>query len=283
MIKNMLKEQLNSFINMCLNRYRKRTSLDHVSWMELFYYCVRQFFHFYNGTFTKSITNYKIIDENLASIRLGDKELFFPKSMGTLLICLLLREALDKKHWHQYDTKYTPVNSDDVLVDCGASEGIWSLSIINKVKKIYLLEPQTNYCDALKKTFSSFPDEKVEIINCAAGNSDGKCEISKSGLVGKVSYNTEGYTSIYKLDTLFADKKISFIKADIEGFEFEMLKGAKNIIQRDKPKIAVAVYHDANNWQEIKNYLTSIVLEYKFIKKGLVEKGKPLMLHAWVD
>jgi len=272
------------FCKMCTNKYKNRADLNHVSWLQLILYCIRQFFHLYKGTFTAALKSYKKINNEIASIIVLDRKLFLPAALKINDITLLLREALDPKHWHQYDTPVTPVTSDDIVVDCGTSEGIWAASIINKVKKVYLIEPQYNYYELLLKTFNSNSDkEKTEIINCALGNIDGNCNIDGTGNTAAIKINNEeGNLLIYKLDTLLKDKNISFIKADIEGFELEMLKGATEIIKKNKPKIAITVYHPDNNWKEIKNFLTLLVPEYKFIRKGLIFKGKPLMLHAWI-
>jgi ribonuclease HII len=44
------------------------------------------------------------------------------------------------------------------------------------------------------------------------------------------------------LDECLGNEKVSFIKMDIEGSEYEALLGAKNIIMRDKPKLADVLY-----------------------------------------
>jgi predicted RNA methylase len=43
--------------------------------------------------------------------------------------------------------------ADDVVADLGAAEGNFSLSIINKVKKIYIFEYDKEWVEALKAPF----------------------------------------------------------------------------------------------------------------------------------
>lgn len=69
---------------------------------------------------------------------------------------------------------------------------------------------------------------------------------------------------VITLDNYFEDKRITFIKADIEGHEMKMLKGAENIIKKYKPKMALCVYHKLTDIFDFIDYLQKIVPEYKF-------------------
>jgi hypothetical protein len=90
--------------------------------------------------------------------------------------------------------------------------------------------------------------------------------------------------SINKVDTLFNKvEKITYLKADIEGFEAEMLKGAEQTIKRNKPKIAITTYHTQNNPEEIISIIKEFVPEYNYYVKGIYEKTpKPVMIHFWI-
>jgi len=51
------------------------------------------------------------------------------------------------------------------------------------------------------------------------------------------------------LDRVFADAKpLHVVKIDVEGAEHLVLKGMKNILQTQRPKLVIEV-HDAENWQ----------------------------------
>ena len=63
---------------------------------------------------------------------------------------------------------------------------------------------------------------------------------------------------------IIKDDKITFLKMDIEGSELKALHGARKIIQRDKPKLAICVYHKPEDIIEIPLYINSLVPEYKF-------------------
>jgi hypothetical protein len=92
-----------------------------------------------------------------------------------------------------------------------------------------------------------------------------------------------GDIDVCRLDTLFAEETVNFIKADIEGLEMDMLHGAMKIIRRDRPRIAITVYHEQNDWREVKNFILSLVPDYRWQLKGMMSWGKPLMLHMNAD
>lgn len=57
---------------------------------------------------------------------------------------------------------------------------------------------------------------------------------------------------------------MTYIKMDIEGAELEALKGAKNIIETQRPKLAICIYYSLSDLYEIPLYLMQICKGYKF-------------------
>ncbi len=89
--------------------------------------------------------------------------------------------------------------------------------------------------------------------------------------------------ALKKIDTLFEGKKITYMKADIEGFEQDMLMGAAEVIKANKPKIAITAYHRPNDYKKMIALIKSCVPEYKCHVKGIHgEEPKPVMIHFWI-
>jgi Methyltransferase FkbM domain len=135
-----------------------------------------------------------------------------------------LRLEQDSRSPHRYLDGNFDVTENDVVVDVGAAEGNFSLSVIEKAGYIYLFEADKNWIKALKATFAPW-SHKIEIIP------------------KYVSDRTSDKT--IALDDFFDESQtIDFIKADVEGAEAEVLRGARNTIERQKNlKIAICTYH----------------------------------------
>jgi hypothetical protein len=54
---------------------------------------------------------------------------------------------------------------------------------------------------------------------------------------------------------------------DIEGYELDALKGAERLIKKNKPKLAISIYHKPEDFFEIPLLLKRFVPEYKIYIK----------------
>ena len=85
-----------------------------------------------------------------------------------------------------------------------------------------------------------------------SGGADSRLDMSA---VKKVQVDT--------IDHLCAGDKITFIKMDIEGSERYALEGAVQVIKRDKPRMAICIYHSPEDMYEIPFWIKNTVPEYK--------------------
>lgn len=212
------------------------------------------------------------------------RKLFWPTKFSVEGINQVTAETFDTEDWHYYRYKNTDVENGEIILDIGTAEGLFPLVVVDKCEQIYMVEPSTVFCVALEKTFSDF-SHKTIVFNTAVGSIDDEVYFNQDSLAGQISESkSEGNKiQLRKIDTLMKDKKITFLKADIEGFEQEMLVGAENTIKNNKPKIAITTYHKENNPQEIIKLIKSYVPEYNYHIKGIHgEEPKPVMIHFWI-
>lgn len=64
-------------------------------------------------------------------------------------------------------------------------------------------------------------------------------------------------------DVVDPQERVTMIKMDIEGSELEALRGARKTICRDKPRLAVCIYHKAEDMTEVPLYIKELVPEYR--------------------
>jgi FkbM family methyltransferase len=58
--------------------------------------------------------------------------------------------------------------------------------------------------------------------------------------------------------------KVCFIKADLEGYAFKMIKGAMNTIKTQRPVLSIGIYHNYEELFEIKPFLQEKIIDYVF-------------------
>ena len=234
----------------------------------------------------KFIKKIEIEEDYIISFYSFDHKLYWPQYFPINRLDQVVAETFDIDDWHYYQKQHTEVTQNEIILDIGTAEGLFPLKVIDKCKHVYMIEPSKIFYDCLQKSFIEFSD-KTTIFNTAVGNEDGIISFDENSLNGMVSFENNEHSnkiSIHKIDTLFKNnEKITYLKADIEGFEQEMLKGAEQTIKRNKPKIAITTYHTQNNPDEIIAIIKGYVPEYNYYVKGVYGiTPKPILIHFWI-
>ena len=132
------------------------------------------------------------------------------------------------------------------IIHAGSGFGDF-LPALKNCNKIWTFEPNTLMYESSLETISLNKLVNVEIFPYALSDSNGignLKHIDEKGLeMGPRSEMGNGVeVKTIKLDSIISnDTKISLIHLDLEGYEFEALKGAKEIIERDKPIIVLEI------------------------------------------
>lgn len=131
-------------------------------------------------------------------------------------------------------------------------------------------------------------DEQIELVQSAVGNKSGKAYLGSTNLNNGLSANLSETSdvngeevSVITLDEAFKGRKIGFIKADIESYEFAMLEGAKNIIKTQHPCLAVCIYHNAVDLYSIPMMIHEMYPEYKMAIRHHSYTTAETVLYAW--
>ncbi len=168
---------------------------------------------------------------------------------------LLKEQDVRSPHCYINDKKRTP-KTGSCIADVGAAEGIFALDWVEDAQKIYLFECNPKWIASLKRTFEPWK-EKVEIVE---------------KYIGKDDDENKGIISV---DSFFADKKIDFIKADIEGMETDLLEGGEVTFNTRIKQVCLCAYHN----QDDETKIVKLLEQYGFKH----EANPGFMLYASID
>jgi len=163
----------------------------------------------------------------------------------------------------QYFEDFLNLKAGEVFVDCGGFDGDTSEEFIARCpnyEKIYFFEPsETNLLEAKERLAGK---NNIEFIDKGVSDKEECLSFSFNGSASEVSSDGEFTIQTTTIDK-YTDKKVTFIKMDLEGWELTALKGSENHIKNDCPKLAIAVYHKPQDFYEIFEYVKSIQPKYK--------------------
>jgi FkbM family methyltransferase len=215
------------------------------------------------------------------------RPLYWPKGLPLQHLHMIIAESFYKNDWHRYEVPETQVSSGDVVLDCGAAEGLFSLQAMGRADSVIAFEPSPEFVCSLHMTFKDV--QNVKIIPKALGRTPGKAILNFGSVESKVSQEQNSGIAIdmTTIDNWVSENntRVDFIKGDLEGYEMEVLRGATETIKEFKPKIALTTYHPGNDWKEVLAFCRSLVPQYRYRVKGIsfLEPGyaRPVMIHLW--
>ncbi len=143
------------------------------------------------------------------------------------------------------------------VVEVGANIGYFVLQehiILGNTGKIYAIEPNPLSVKYLKKNVKINSMKNVKLLNMGVSDKNGEMTflMSKKWNLSRFQNDKKTTTSdvlkeipvkIKTLDSLFANKKVNFIRTDIEGYEYQMIKGAQKVLSNNKNLIIFLEFH----------------------------------------
>ena len=162
---------------------------------------------------------------------------------------------------------------DEVYVDVGVYDfqnGVDFIKWANKgFKKIYAFEPDLKQYKGCINRIGAMEDgikNKIELINKGLSSKNGYLEFpAEYRGSGVYDSNDTIKVEVVTFDSCRKDDEVvSFIKMDVEGAEMDVLQGMKETIRKDKPRIAVCIYHKYNDVVDVSSFLLNLVPDYKF-------------------
>lgn len=134
---------------------------------------------------------------------------------------------------------------DDIFVDVGANVGVYSIlaSGVAGAKSI-AIEPSDESSEIFRQNIAiNNLESRITLINCVVGNQSGHISFTKGlDAINRVTREDDlkKNSELIKeetLDNLLKNDFPSCIKIDVEGFELNVLKGAKEILKKPELKL----------------------------------------------
>jgi FkbM family methyltransferase len=179
------------------------------------------------------------------------------------------------------------LKEDECLVDGGAFDGDTLRAFLRErcedFARIHAVEPDPASFASLCTFVQKLPAEvsrRIFTYEAAMGMGTGTVHIQSQG--NHLSTLGEQGTPVNTLavDDLPGDQPITFIKFDLEGSERAALAGARRTIARDRPVVAVAVYHHPADLFELPLMAKDLCPDYRFHLRTHNRFGLDVVLYA---
>lgn len=189
------------------------------------------------------------VETRLRYVLLNGKKLFFKKSWTPYDIKKAVHALLieqDEQSAHRYLTPDFEVSAEDVAIDIGSAEGNFTLNIIDKIQRAYVIEADPEWGEALRATFAPWKD-KVTIITKFMSDKESSNEVT----VDSIYHN---------------DKDINLLKIDVEGSEDKVLSGATKLFntQTKQQKVILCTYHKQHDADKFSKLLSDLGFSISF-------------------
>lgn len=190
----------------------------------------------------KKIKYKVLLDEtiNMPYVEYFGRKMYYPKDFpfevdeeGNACIINVVEEDQYEGSPHQYENSKHCFRGG-ILVDAGVAEGNFALKYVDIAEKIYLIEPEERWLEALKWTFKPYMD-KVIIVPKFLGRKDNDLETT--------------------IDSIIGNGRCDFIKMDIEGAEPDALIGAMQVLKNNDVSLSICSYHGHHDEMQIRMML----------------------------
>jgi len=247
---------------------------------------IKTLFYFYqkgkNLLGGRGLTKYSFV-RKVKNYSSSNLQTDYAEVFGNKLILSKKGLALAISHYGAYEELEAKIMEEkikvgSIVVDVGANIGLHTLNmarIVGNTGRVFAFEPDPSNFEILGENVKINNYQNIILEEKAVGDKHGRVTLYQSDNPGNhrlfpQTKQTKGEVEVEltSLDKYFIDsnlaEKISFIKIDVEGLEFSVLNGMKNILKNNK-KIKILFEFVPENIMEVGfapigvlNLLTSI-------------------------
>lgn len=169
----------------------------------------------------------------------------------------------------------------EVFIDGGAYDGGTAIDFTKWSPgggSVIAWEPD---CDNQKKCRKLFEEKGLtyELISKGLWNEKAELRLKMDQTASRITEDGDIRIEVDSIDNL-VKAPATFIKMDIEGSEYQALRGAEKTIQKYKPRLAICVYHKPEDIWELPWLIHEIHPEYRFYLRHYSFADNETVLYA---
>jgi FkbM family methyltransferase len=180
------------------------------------------------------------------------------------------------------------LDENDALLDCGAFDGdtirqALALDDNSMGPVVHAVEADSISFSRLQEFVNELSEasrQRMHLYPYAVGLKRGVTHFECSGTVDSKISAQGSLVEIYPIDELFAEIPLTFIKMDIEGAEYDALRGATKVMQRNQPILAICVYHTQNDIWRIPLLVHEMLPKHKLYLRAYEGDGFQTVMYA---
>jgi FkbM family methyltransferase len=165
--------------------------------------------------------------------------------------------------------------NSDYYLDIGSNHGLRSLYSLSISRPTILFEPNLNLNQFVIKLIATnnFDNCKIENLCLSDKKGNSKFYISGSSYLSSLDIEhaksdtletgiEEIEVSLLSLDDYYSqflvDKKVSILKIDVEGHEYEVIKGGFDLLKKQSPSILIEILPESKHKDKLLNLLKNL-------------------------
>lgn len=135
------------------------------------------------------------------------------------------------------------------LLDVGANIGLFAIEgakVVGPTGSVIAIEAAPHHARSVEQSAALNGMSNIEVFDVAVGDQNGEALLTLPGganfgmfTLGNVDGSETYKVSVRRIDDIVGERRIDFIKMDIEGSEYKALLGASQTLERDKPPVLI--------------------------------------------
>ena len=188
-----------------------------------------------------------------------------------------------------YEMAGTSVQRGDVVMDCGASIGLYTQhALALGASRVIAVEPSPRNIECLRRNLDeAIRASRVAVIAKGVWDKD-ELRILRmqkaNSAADSVALNYRGSApgprvKLTTIDAIIGElglERLDYIKMDTEGAERSALVGASNTIRRFHPRMTIAMEHRFTDPREIPRIVAAITSDYRLARGPCLELGNAI-------